>query len=585
MTEEVRYSIIWVTLKRVVLNLFCCFRILYFCSLDSLPHPRTGVELPSLSTRKIRERRHPESPQHDRLTADSLAGIKEEMILTPASGVQKPERYDLYVGKLRAICEMHGIGTGSPDDLCSFPQRLEEDRRFSMDFWGLVGKLSRREGGELSDEQMLTVVIAAVTGRETLEENDTRLRYSLDELRALLSGVDLHGTESPTTQRAIAAMQHDHVRPKRFSLTPSLVHQESANPPIPPSNALQTQLEQTVQRLELVNRQLSQSLAYLDERFRRLEAQFELSSPLPAQSELPDPPFEPSAPVNEQSPPLNDQVASSLDQPDLHHAAPSQGDPGDLLPKNPAKPRLVLDPVALPAETPPAPKLAKAHSGPLFEGYASESGHSKKKAAIGLAIILLLAGSGFAWLHYGTQIREMGTHLVQRIHPTESQPAPAQNPDQSSDAVPAESASPIAQPAVEQTGTEATTLSTTQPVEPPHKAVPERATTNAPQDALASSNFSGVKVAGALMEKNLIVSRVPAYPEIARASRVQGSVIVQALITKTGAVSRVHVLQGDSRLRTAAIAAIYGQRYRPYLVNGIPVDVITTITMNFTPGQ
>jgi periplasmic protein TonB len=78
---------------------------------------------------------------------------------------------------------------------------------------------------------------------------------------------------------------------------------------------------------------------------------------------------------------------------------------------------------------------------------------------------------------------------------------------------------------------------------------------------------------------------VPTYPGIARTSRVQGSVIVQALITKTGVVSRVHVVQGDTRLRTSAIDAIYRQRYRPYVVNGVPVDVVTTITMNFTPGQ
>jgi TonB family protein len=88
------------------------------------------------------------------------------------------------------------------------------------------------------------------------------------------------------------------------------------------------------------------------------------------------------------------------------------------------------------------------------------------------------------------------------------------------------------------------------------------------------------------MEKNLIVSRVPTYPEIAKASRVQGFVVVQALITKTGVVSRVHVVQGDTRLRTAAIDAIYRQRYRPYVVNGVAVDVVTTISMNFTPpGQ
>ena len=60
---------------------------------------------------------------------------------------------------------------------------------------------------------------------------------------------------------------------------------------------------------------------------------------------------------------------------------------------------------------------------------------------------------------------------------------------------------------------------------------------------------------------------------------------MQALISKTGDVSRIRVVQGDTRLRNAAVDAIFRQRYRPYLVNGVPVDVITTVSLSFTPPQ
>jgi outer membrane biosynthesis protein TonB len=56
---------------------------------------------------------------------------------------------------------------------------------------------------------------------------------------------------------------------------------------------------------------------------------------------------------------------------------------------------------------------------------------------------------------------------------------------------------------------------------------------------------------------------------------------MQALISKDGTVKRVHVTEGDSRLRSAAEEAVYKWRYRPYVLNGQPVEVATTVTVNF----
>jgi TonB family protein len=555
-----------------------------------------------------------DSPHHHELTADPPAGIKEEMILTSASGVQKPERFELYVGKLRSLCDMHGIATGSPDNLPTLLRKLEEDRRFSMDFWGLVGRLSSREGGELSDEQTLTVVVAGVTGDESLNVADTRLRHSLDQLRALLSGVDLHMEQPLTPTRAIAAMQQGNFRTPRSSLSPSLPSQEPASQTTTQPAALQTQLEQTIQRLEQVNQQLVQSLTYLDERFRRLEAHFELSSPPPIAAEnvappaperSPEPPPDKAQPL----PPSNPEASSVPPPPDppivtieearvfdmvpIADTAPiappvakSRQDTPELMHKaEPAKPRLVLEPVPPPDSAPLPPQTTKPHDGPLFE-YASSSSGSGKKAAAGLAIVLLLAGSGFAWFRYGTQIRQKATDVIHGSQPVETPPTPT--PQQSDETTPADSGNQPAQPAApaEQTAAPPADAATPQPApQPPHNAAPapQHTTPSIPPDTSNSWPASAVKVPPAVMEKNLLVSRVPAYPEAAKASRVQGSVIVQALITKTGAVSRLRVMQGDTRLRTAALDAIYRQRYRPYVVNGVPVDVVTTITMNFTP--
>jgi len=90
-----------------------------------------------------------------------------------------------------------------------------------------------------------------------------------------------------------------------------------------------------------------------------------------------------------------------------------------------------------------------------------------------------------------------------------------------------------------------------------------------------------VAVAPAVMEENLLVSRVPAYPEVAKADRVEGPVVMQAIITKNGTVGHLHVLQGDPMLRSAASEAVSKWRYRPYTVNGKPVEVATTVTVDF----
>lgn len=523
--------------------------------------------------------------------------------MTSASGVQKPERFELFVGKLRSVCDMHGIATGSLDHLPAFLQKLDEDRRLSMDFWGLVGKLSNRGGGELSDEQMLTVIVAGVTGDESLDVADTRLRHSVDQLRALLSGVDLH-QEPLTPTRAIAAMQQGNFRTPRSSLSPTPVPQEPASQGATQPPAFQSQLEQTIQRLEQVNQQLVQSLAYLDERFRRLEAHFELYPPPPiatgnlaplAPAPMPDQahPLPPSNPETSSVPPPAERPLATIEEePVLHvapiapHLAPPPTETPELVHKvEAAKPRLVLEPVPPPESAPLPPEMTKPHSGPLFE-YASSSTDSGKKVKAGLAIVLLLAGSGFAWFRYGTQIRQKATDLIYGSHPAETAPTPT--PQQSDETTPADTGSQATQPAAPAEQTTAPPADASIPQPAPRQSrnappAPQHTSSSIPPDTSNSWPASAVKVPPAVMEKNLLVSRVPAYPDIAKPSRVQGSVVVQALITKTGAVGRIRVVQGDTRLRNAAVDAIFRQRYRPYLVNGVPVDVVTNITMSFSP--
>jgi periplasmic protein TonB len=77
----------------------------------------------------------------------------------------------------------------------------------------------------------------------------------------------------------------------------------------------------------------------------------------------------------------------------------------------------------------------------------------------------------------------------------------------------------------------------------------------------------------------------PVYPSIARATHVAGTVVVEAVISKTGVIESLHVTSGPAMLRSAALDAIREARYKPYLLNGEPTEVQTTITVNFTFGS
>jgi protein TonB len=83
----------------------------------------------------------------------------------------------------------------------------------------------------------------------------------------------------------------------------------------------------------------------------------------------------------------------------------------------------------------------------------------------------------------------------------------------------------------------------------------------------------------------LIISQPdPVYPVIAKAAHVQGAVILHAFISKEGTIENLSVVSGNGMLVNAARDAVQRWRYKPYLLNGEPVEVETSITVNFVIG-
>ena len=83
--------------------------------------------------------------------------------------------------------------------------------------------------------------------------------------------------------------------------------------------------------------------------------------------------------------------------------------------------------------------------------------------------------------------------------------------------------------------------------------------------------------------KGLLIHKVePSYPPLARAARVQGEVMLTAVINVNGEIENLQLVSGHPMLVPAAISAVKQWRYKPYLLNGQPVEVETTVTVIFS---
>src|SRR6266700_2826797 len=89
------------------------------------------------------------------------------------------------------------------------------------------------------------------------------------------------------------------------------------------------------------------------------------------------------------------------------------------------------------------------------------------------------------------------------------------------------------------------------------------------------------RVSSAVAEGLKIHDVQPTYPQMARIAHIQGDVILQATISKTGAIEGLHGVSGHPILIQAAMEAVKQWKYKPYILNGDPVEVETTIKVQF----
>jgi protein TonB len=85
------------------------------------------------------------------------------------------------------------------------------------------------------------------------------------------------------------------------------------------------------------------------------------------------------------------------------------------------------------------------------------------------------------------------------------------------------------------------------------------------------------------VSQGLLVKQVPpVYPPLARQARIQGTVVLRAIIAKDGSVENLELVSGHPMLVNAAMDAVMQWQYKPYVLNGAAVEVQTTINVNFS---
>jgi protein TonB len=94
-----------------------------------------------------------------------------------------------------------------------------------------------------------------------------------------------------------------------------------------------------------------------------------------------------------------------------------------------------------------------------------------------------------------------------------------------------------------------------------------------------------IKIGGSVQQAKLIRQPRPVYPPLAKQARISGTVQLSAVIAKNGTIQELKAVSGHPLLIPAALEAVRQWVYQPTLLNGEPVEVQTTIDVNFTLSQ
>lgn len=104
-------------------------------------------------------------------------------------------------------------------------------------------------------------------------------------------------------------------------------------------------------------------------------------------------------------------------------------------------------------------------------------------------------------------------------------------------------------------------------------------------DKPAPATAESLAVPAGVMAGNAVDKVTPKYPADAKKARIQGTVLLDAVIGKDGTIKKLTVVSGPKELQQSALDAVGKWSYKPYLLNGDPVEVKTTVSVVYSLGK
>jgi protein TonB len=451
------------------------------------------------------------------------------------------------VREIQAICAKHHLACGEPVNLAGFLRALGENKLLAMNFWSVVARLGDgRNGRALDTNEVLAAIMQGVTGQSLTEATAGSAQQGLlDKLARMLAGEDV---QLPAEEPAAV---HAEPAPPAADAQRSAPAPESP-PSIPASSPLLTSTTRPRLVLEPEHPSAAQPAARRRERVREH-----------AYDPAPDPPV---------SIPLADYAAADDDR---------------RVPR-----RITAAVLALALAAGAGFLLTSGYQAwrqpdnSARDGISSFGGHAASAFdRVGAAFRAGFTSARAAWKGHPAS----PPSLASEAPPPQSEVTPPQPSADNNDAQPSSIVAPVNQSA--QSAAPHTTsshLSAPPESRPSYASPSEPDSAQAddsganPADSDATPDSPGLVVPGLLMKDHLISSRFPIVPDAPNADRTTGLVVLQAVVTRHGTVEHIRAIEGPDSLRRAAIDAVASWRYRPYLLNGTPVDVTTTIAVDFS---
>jgi TonB family protein len=470
------------------------------------------------------------------------------------------QRFGDHVSEFRSVLDTNHIPHGSPEDIFKFATVLKSSNQFRRDLAVMVWAVVKRERDEMMLTDMMSVIATSVGGPsfeethyDTTEPNNILMEFLLGTGFWRHFGPPSSSVPESTGSPQVGPVRVEEQRPTQSFVPASAVAEGNEEPKdlgglLDASSELRQMLSQLETNAQLIKRQLES----IEQRISNMEPQPEV---LPVEA--------PAAAAPLPDPTPADIVPDKVAQP------PAEGVPVFEVPLPSRGGRAVFS-------DRPEQSAANDFQPPTF-AYASEGRRSVAPIGVFIAVLTIVAGVlFFAYSDQGQILLQAGMSHLNAVR-THFSGEPAAEPPVETETLPSE-APALPSPKAPLTGDRTVTQ-----VTPTYSETPDDAEPNvSPNVPSAPVKPKARYIPANVMAGYLLSAPRPEYPSLARADHIEGNVALQATISETGTIETLHVIKGPQPLLEAAIDAVRDWRYKPYSVDGQPVEVTTTVYVDFS---